>query len=185
MSARRSSAADRRVEPLAQAGLGRVLGVFELAAQQPRQPAQRRGEAVEPVGEPAGRPRPARRPAAAPRPRCRSRCRRRWRAPAPGGAPGARKLSNPGSPRSSATRWCQPSAGRMRAATSASISALPAVLVGLDQVADAALQAAGARAARPRRRAASGAARAPPGRTAAPKTPQSAASSRWWPSSKT
>ena len=162
-------AADRRVEPLAQARLGRVVGIFELAAQHAGQAAQGRRPAGRARRRAARPPRPARRSAAAPRPRCRSRRRCRRRAPAPAAGPAPRKLSKPGRPRSSATRWCQPSAGRMRAATSASISALPAVLVGLDEVADAALQARGRASGRPRRRAASAAARAPPGPTAAPK----------------
>ena len=58
------------------------------------------------------------------------------------------KLSNPGRPRPSAMRWCQPSAGRMRGATSASTSSLCRSSSASTQVADAALQAAGARARR-------------------------------------
>ena len=44
--------ADRRVKTLAQAGLGRIFGILETAAQHAAKPFQRRCEALEAVGEP-------------------------------------------------------------------------------------------------------------------------------------
>ena len=176
-------AADRRVEPLPQPRLGRVLRIFELAAQAGGEAAQRLGQPVEPAASrPAGLGQAVDRRPGFGLDAVAGVARRGARQHLP--AHQRQKALEPGRPRSSATRWCQPSAGRTRAATSASISAGPA--------SSSASTRSPMRRCRPRARDRPASAPSSQRRSSRPSWPDSrtekaasAASNRWWPSSNT